>query len=416
MTGFNEDIARFRGNGPYLYINDKTLIDAASGTFNLPLGYTNKRLAEKLKQQIDRCTHLSSAFTKPLSEQILLKLRKHLPAGVDRMWLRDVSGSGAVEGAIRMAQKKTKRSGVISLFKSHHGQSLATARISGNAFRLEEFTANIDGSFKIPVPQSDLVEESKTQSAEINYFSQLEDFINFGSSGNIACMIIEPILGNGGNIVLPAEFYRQVRKICSQYGIVVIADEVQTGFGRTGSFFASTGYAKELDPDIIVFAKGAGGIGIPIGGILMKQALDVLEPYEHSSTSGANPLSLVALHETIEIIEDEHLLLQVQQNERYLKEGLLGLQQKYASISGVRGVGYMFGFDVPSPEIARMVIDIAYSNGLVIRGSRYGKGRAIKVRPPLICTRDHLTEVIRKLDVTFAQLACELEMMDEVTA
>lgn len=411
---FEKLITRYKGDGPYLHNGNRVMLDAASGTFNLPFGYTHARLASKLKQQIDRCAHLSSAYTKPIAEQILNRLKPHLPEGIDALWLRDVSGSGAVEGAIRMAQKYTGRSGVISLFMSHHGQSLATARISGNAFRLHHFNANIDGSFKIPVPDSELAGEQNNQSFNLNHFSELEDFITYGSSGNIACLIVEPILGNGGNIVLPVEFYRQVRKICNKYKIVLIADEVQTGFGRTGTFFATTGYAKELKPDILVFAKGAGGIGIPTGGILMKKKLDVLEAYEHSNTSGANPLSLTALHETIAILEEEKLLEKVQLNEIYLRDALLVLQSNHLLVTNVRGVGYMFGFDTPSPEIAAMAIDIAAEQGLIIRGSRYGKGRAIKVRPPLICDPIHIDEIIAKLDLTFTLLEQKINSTKEV--
>ncbi|PHM62718.1 aspartate aminotransferase family protein [Xenorhabdus ishibashii] len=394
-------LSRFIGHGPYLSIDGEKYIDAASGTFNLPLGYTNNRIAEKLKQQIDRCTHLSSAYTREMSQYILSKLIKYTPEGVDRIWLRDVSGSGAVECAIRIAQKSTGRSGVISLFLAHHGQSLATAQISGNAFRIKEFHINIDGSIKIPAPASVLAGQSQPSGEQ---FVDLEQFIQLGSNDNIACLIIEPIQGNGGNMVFPVAFYQRIRDICHQHGIIIIADEVQTGFGRTGTFFASTGYAKALEPDIIVFAKGAGGIGIPTGGVLMRRSLDILESFEHSSTSGSNPLSLVALNEIIDIIEDEHVLENVQQNEAYLRDGLLKLQHQYPEITGVRGVGYMYGFDTPTPEFAAQAIATANRHHLILRGSRYGKGRAIKVRPPLICTQEHLAEILHKLDLTFSEL------------
>jgi 4-aminobutyrate aminotransferase-like enzyme len=399
---FYERISRFIGNGPYLEIDGVKHIDAASGTFNLPLGYTNERIADKLKQQIDRCAHLSSACTWELSQLILDKLRKYTPEGIDHIWLRDVSGSGAVECAIRMAQKATGRSGVISLFLAHHGQSLATAQISGNAFRIKNFHVNIEGSLKIPVPPSVMAVPEETKNLE-NY-PDLEQIIQLGSSDNIACLIMEPVMGNGGNIVIPTDFYRHVRDICHKHGIVIIADEVQTGFGRTGTFFASNGYAKDLDPDIIVFAKGAGGIGIPTGGVLMKKELDVLESFEHSSTSGANPLSLTALNEIIDIIEEDNILANVKQNETYLRDGLLALQNKYADITGVRGLGYMFGFDTPSPEFAAQTIAIAANHCLIIRGSRYGKSGTLKVRPPLTCTRQHLDEIFSKLDATFAEM------------
>ena len=409
---FEKNLSRYQGDGPYLYVDDLKYIDAASGTFNLPLGYTHKRIADKLKQQIDRCAHLSSAYTWDMSQHILAKLTRYTPPGIDRIWLRDVSGSGAVECAIRMAQKYTRRPGVISLYLSHHGQSLATAQISGNAFRIKNFNVNIAGSFKIPTPPSVLAISDEETS--LNGYPDLEQILQLGSNDNIACLIIEPVMGNGGNIVMPQAFYRTLREFCHKHGIVIIADEVQTGFGRTGTFFASNGYAKELDPDIIVFAKGAGGIGIPTAGVLMKQKLDVLESFEHSSTSGASPLSLVALNEVIDIIEDEQILTNVKRNESVLRNGLLALQHKHAEITGVRGLGYMFGFDTPSPEYAAKAIKVAASHGLIIRGARYGKSNALKVRPPLICTQQHLQEILTKLDETFTQISQVYSLEKEV--
>lgn len=402
MKNFQQIQSKYKGEGPYLFIDNNKYLDAASGTFNLPVGYTHKRIADKLKEQIDRCIHLSSAYTGEMSHCILQKLLKYLPEKINRIWLRDVSGSGAVECAIRMAQKKTGRAGVISLFLAHHGQSMVTAEISGNAFRIKNFHVNIEGSLKIPVPPSIMADPQDTKS--MAGYPDLQQMIELGSRDNFACLLIEPIMGNGGNIVIPPDFYRYIRDICRKHGIVIIADEVQTGFGRTGSFFASTGYARDLDPDIIVFAKGAGGIGIPTGGVLMKEELDVLDSFEHSSTSGANMLSLVALNEIIDIIEDEKILENVKQNETYLRDGLLKLQNKYANISGVRGVGYMFGFDTPSPKFAAQAIAVAGSAGLIIRGARYGKSSTLKVRPPLICTREHLGEIFDKLDITFKKM------------
>lgn len=398
-----EALSQYHGHGPFLDINGTPYLDIASGTFNLPLGYTHPRLTEALQGQLTRCAHLSSAFTRPISELLLARLRPYLPEGIERMWLRDVTGSGAVEGAIRMAQKATGRSGVLSLFKSHHGQSMITAQISGNAFRLAHFHASLEGSLKIPHPQSVLsAEETSTPVGECPI--DLDEFIDQGSSDNIACVIVEPILGNGGNIVLSNAFFEELRALCTRRGIVLIADEVQTGFGRTGSFFASSGFAQALKPDMVVFAKGAGGIGIPTAGVLMKPEFDVLESFEHSSTAGANPLSLVAMESVIDVIEDESLLVHVQQHEKILRSGLLELQQRYAWVSGVRGVGFMYGFDVPSAAIANHIVEQAMAHGLIVRSSRYGRGNTVKVRPPLVCTAEHFQMIFERLDATLADI------------
>lgn len=395
-------LKRFRGDGSYLYIDGKKFIDAASGTFNLPLGYTNESIGARLKAQIDRGCHLSSTYTLEMSKIILQRLRKYLPKELSRIWLRDVSGSGAVECAIRMAQKRTGRSGVISLYLAHHGQSLATAQISGNAFRIRDFKIDVPGSVKIPIPPSVLADD--TQSGSARDFTDLDQLLEMGTSNNIACMIVEPILGNGGNIVLSQAFYEHIRAFCRRHDVILIADEVQTCFGRTGSFFASSGYASALDPDILVFAKGATGIGIPIGGVFMRPELDVLAFYEHSSTCGANPLSLIAMDETITIIEDQKILENVRENESYIRDALLDLQSRYQCVSDVRGLGYMYGFDTPSIDFAAELIRIADRNGLIIRGARYGRSTAIKIRPPLICKKEELKEIIEKLEKSLHEI------------
>lgn len=401
----NDILDRYQGDGVYLRVDGRRFIDAASGTFNLPLGYTNKSIADRLKAQIDRGCHLSSAYTLEMSQVILQNLRRYLPEDLSRIWLRDVSGSGAMECAIRMAQKHTKRSGVMSVYLAHHGQSLATAQISGNAFRLRDFNVVIPGSVKIPAPQSVLLDGKNIQ--ESDDFVDLDKILEMGTSDNIACMVLEPVLGNGGNIVLAQGFYAHVRDFCSRHNIVLIADEVQTGFGRTGTFFASNGYAKALDPDIIVFAKGATGIGLPVGGVVMRPRLDVLEFFEHSSTSGANPLSLIAMDETIKVIENDDLLARVRENEPFIQKSLLYLQEKYECVSNLRGLGYMYGFDMPSIKSASDLISTAHKNGLIIRGARYGHSSAIKVRPPLICGKLELEEIMEKLDQSLGKLCCE---------
>lgn len=399
-NSLEKQLERFQGDGAYLYIDGKKHIDAASGTFNLPLGYTNDSVGSRIKEQIDRGCHLSSSYTREMSQTLLERLRTYLPKDLSRTWIRDVSGSGAVECAIRMAQKHTGRSGVISFYLSHHGQSLATAQISGNAFRIQNFKVEIPGSIKLPFPPTTLADDSV--SCEENNFIDLEQVLEMGTNNNIACLILEPIMGNGGNIVIPQAFYRYIRSFCSKHNIVLIADEVQTCFGRTGTFFASSGYAKELDPDILVFAKGATGIGIPMGGVFMRPELDVLESFEHSSTCGANPLSLVAMDETINVLEKEEVINNVRVHEPFLRECLLKLQSKYDCISKVRGVGYMYAFDTPSVDFANKFIEAASENGLIVRGARYGRGSTVKVRPPLICKKKEIEEISDLLEKTIS--------------
>ncbi|WP_203723687.1 aspartate aminotransferase family protein [Actinoplanes teichomyceticus] len=397
MTGLPD----YAGDGIYLHVRGERYIDCASGTFNVSLGYNAPGIIAALHEQLDRVAHLSSEFTRDKSAEIFELMRDELPPHIGAFWLRDVTGSGANEAAIRIAQKATGRSDIFSLFLSHHGQTVGTTGISGNAFRQRSFTLPFANSVKIPAPDcGNCFYGQVADRCGMLCARRLEDFVEYASSGQVAAVVVEPVMGNGGNIVPPPDYYRVLRETCDKLGVLIIADEVQTGFGRTGSFFASTGYAAALRPDIITFAKGAGGVGIPVAGVLMRPELDVLESWEHSSTSGANPLALVALEETIRYIKDHRVLDNVAAVAGPLHRGLLALAAAFPSMSGVRGVGLMQAFDLPTSVDVEQFIALGRQHGLILRGSRYGFGRTVKVRPPLIITREQVDELLTRLHDT----------------
>ncbi|MFF4657766.1 aspartate aminotransferase family protein [Streptomyces sp. NPDC001381] len=396
------------GRGVHLYVDGRRYIDCASGTFNLSLGYALPEVTDALHAQLDRCAHLSSELTRPKSQEIFGLLRPFLPDHIESHWFRDLTGSTANECAVRIAQKATGRTDVVSLFLSHHGQSITATGMSGNAFRQRSFTLPFAGSLKIPAPDcANCFYRQTPHSCGMLCARRLEDFVEFASSGRVAALIVEPVLGNGGNITPPAGYFSVLREICDRHGILVIADEVQTGFGRTGTFFASTGFAKDLKPDIITFAKGAGGVGIPVAGVLMRKELDVLEPWEHSTTSGANPLALVALEATVKYIRDHDVLDNVALASKLLKDGLTELAADFGSVGAVKGVGLMLGFDLPSAAAVARFIAIARENGLIVRGSRYGFGNTVKVRPALTVSEDEVQDILHTLRTSLEQLESE---------
>lgn len=391
-------LSEYTGEGIYLHADGKRYIDCASGTFNLSLGYSAREVIEGLHQQLDRAAHLSSDFTKAKSAEVFGLMYEFLPPHIGAFWFRDITGSTANECAIRIAQKATGKTDIFSLFLSHHGQSVGSTGISGNAFRQRSFSLPFPGSIKIPAPDcANCFYSQVPEHCGMLCARRLEDFVEFASSGQVAALVVEPVLGNGGNIVPPPDYFRVIRETCDRLGILIIADEVQTGFGRTGSFFASTGFAADLRPDIITFAKGAGGVGIPVAGVLMRPELDVLEPWEHSSTSGANPLALTALEETIKYIKKYRVLDNVAAVSVSLKRGLVELRDRFPWVTNVRGVGLMQAFDLPTSTAVHTFLGHARRHGLILRGSRYGFGRAVKVRPPLIITEEQVADVLARL-------------------
>ena len=392
------DWHKIRGDGVWLHVGEQSYIDCASGTFNLSLGYSAPDVLAALHEQIDRCCHLSSELTGAKSHDIFESLRQYLPAHIDSYWFRDIVGSTAVECAVRIAQKASGKTEIVSLFGSHHGQAIAATGISGNAFRQASFRLPFVGSLKVPAPDCNNCFYKQTpDSCGMLCATRLNDFVEYASSGQVAAVIIEPILGNGGNIVPPAKYFVALREVCDSHGILIIADEVQTGFGRTGEFFASNGFARALRPDIITFGKGAGGVGIPVAGVLMRRELNVLEPWEHSSTSGANPLALVALQATIDYINRYDVLANVRAVSPLLRAGIDRLADAFGCVENVRGEGLMLGFDLPDSASVAAFIGLARKHGLLVRGSRYGFGRTVKVRPPLIVHATEITEILHGL-------------------
>jgi 4-aminobutyrate aminotransferase-like enzyme len=393
------------GDGVNLYVRGRRYIDCASGTFNLSLGYSNRDVIDALHVQLDRSAHLPSDITRVKSAEIFEQLQPYLPDHIESYWFRDIIGSTANECAIRIAQKATGRTDIVTLFLSHHGQSVTATGVSGNAFRQRGFSLPFANSVKIPAPDCNNCFYGQTRGTCGTMCAyRLEDFIEFASSGRVAALLIEPILGNGGNIVPDPEYFAVLREICDRHGILIIADEVQTGFGRTGEFFASNGFARDLRPDIITFAKGAGGVGIPVAGVVMRKELDVLEPWEHSTTSGANPLALVALEETIKYIRKNNVLANVRAMSIILKNGLQRLAEAFDLVSNVKGEGLMLAFDLPTSDHVTAFIAAAKERGLIVRGSRYGFGNTVKVRPALIVSKSEIGEILAGLRQTLLDL------------
>jgi len=222
-------------------------------------------------------------------------------------------------------------------------------------------------------------------------------------------MIIEPILGNGGNIVPPLGYFKRLRKLCDENNMLLIADEVQTGVGRTGTMFASELF--DIQPDLITLAKGLGGIGVPVAAVLMQSRLNVLEKHEHSFTSGSNLISVTAAKSTLEVVSEPGFLDAVKRKGILLGGLLQELALKYPSIGEARGVGLMWGLEIvgdhnePDTPKTNAIIDRAFEDQhLILRSSRYGFGNVVKVRPSLTTTEDELVEIVDRLDSVLASV------------
>lgn len=380
------------GRGVFLYDSDgNEFLDCASATFNLSLGYGHPVVLDAMKLQMDELIHVTSSFQTPAINTLSRMLVDAAPANIVAAHLKVSGGSEANEGAIKMAQRATGRRDVISMFRSHHGQTVMTAGLSGNGFRRENLDFTVAN--KVIVPDAHCYRCFYRTTPDVCGMlcaDQISDFVEYASSGSVAAVIVEPISGNGGNIVPPLDYFPQLRKVCDELGIKLIFDEIQTGIGRTGRMFAAEHFGVE--PDAITVAKGLGGSGAQVAAILTSESLAGLPINEHSFTYGGNLMAAAAGIATMSVVNDEAFLRNVRETGAYILSRLYELQQRVPAIGDVRGVGLMIGIEMIKPDghedvaLANQLAELAMQYGLIIRTSRYGRGSVLKIRPPLILT------------------------------
>lgn len=399
-----EDLVLERGDGIYLYDSDgKKYLDCEAATFNLSLGYSNKEVIEAAKKQMDNLIHAPSAYqTKPVNN-LVKKLVECSPDNLTKVHLKVASGSEANEGAVKIAMHHTGKRDILSQFRSHLGGTMMTTAMSGNAFRRKPFPDMCSGCLHIPDPYCyRCFYGQKPETCNMLCVERINDFIECAGSGETACLIMEPISGNGGNIVPPKKYFSAVKKLCEEQKMEFILDEIQTGFGRTGKMFASQYF--DIKPNMITFAKGLGGTGFQIAGILTEDRLADLDGCYHSFTFGANSMACAAGAKTIEIISRPGFLENVTKCGDYIMKRLYGMQKKYKFMGDIRGVGLMIGVEVikedgsEDVDLTNHIAHEAKNQGLLIRTSRYGRGNVFKIRPALNITPDQCVEMCDKVD------------------
>ncbi|UKD51070.1 aspartate aminotransferase family protein [Amycolatopsis sp. FU40] len=398
-----------RGEGIYLYdLEDKEYIDCASATFNLSLGYGHPAVVSAIQQQAAELIHVTSSFQSAPISDLVRRLVEISPKNLTKVHLKVSGGSEANEGAVKMAQYATGKKDVITLFRSHLGQTMMMASLSGNAFRRQPFPLTYPGGLHVPDPYCFRCFYGQTrETCGLMCVDRIDDFIEFASSGRVAAVMVEPVSGNGGNIVPPDGYFQQLRKFCDERDIALIFDEIQTGIGRTGQMFAAQHF--DVQPDAITVGKGLGGAGAQVAGILTNERLAGLPGNHHSFTYGANLLAAAAANATVDIIRQPEFLANVRSVGNHILARLAELKKSYPAIGDVRGIGLMLGMEIIEPDNSPAVkatnhlAAAAQRHGLIIRTSRYGYGNVLKIRPPLIMTHDEADIVCDRLEMLFRE-------------
>jgi 4-aminobutyrate aminotransferase-like enzyme len=311
---------------------------------------------------------------------------------------------------MKLARLYTGKHEFISLHASFHGRSWGTLSITGNQGRKKRGGPYAPGVSFAPVPYAyrSLWPNDPEQCAR-HCAKCLEDVIRFETSGDVAAFIAEPVLGEGGIIVPPKNYFREIKKVLDQHGILFIADEVQSGFGRTGKMFAIEHYG--VDPDILVTAKGIAD-GFPLSAFTTRPEIaDAYKPGDHLSTFGGNPVSCAAALANIEVLQDENLPARAAEIGDYAMRKLRELQKQNPVIGEVRGAGLMIGIELvrdekltPANSEAEAIRDALLKRGVLVGvGGVYGN--VVRFQPPLIISKEQIEHGLNAFATALAEVA-----------
>lgn len=398
-----------RGEGAYLWDhNDRRYLDFTSGIGVTNTGHCHHEVVAAIHEQADLVLHLqqNTAFHPPML-RLIEELQKVLPSELDTFYFAN-SGAEAVEGALKLARQVTKRPNIIVFQRGFHGRTVGTMSLSTakTIFRAG-YQPLMPGVMLAPYAYCYRCPKAEANPAEFGFDKDCSwaieeiDFILHSQTApwETAAILVEPILGEGGYVVPPKRFLKGLRKICDDNGILLIADEIQCGFGRTGRFFAFEHF--DIEPDILIMAKGLAS-GLPLSCVASKRKImDEMVPGSHGGTYGGNVLSCAAAVATIKIIKEENLPKNAARLGEKLLNRLVEFKDKYDGIGDVRGLGLMAGVEfvkpdgkIPDKEKAMAVKKTCIENGMLILtcGTHDNITRWI---PPLIINDEQLEEGLK---------------------
>ncbi|GAB2580117.1 aminotransferase class III-fold pyridoxal phosphate-dependent enzyme [Streptomyces capparidis] len=386
------DTVLVRGEGVRCWDSTgREYLDCISGTFNLLLGHNHPEVMAAVREQTEELVFANSSFQTLATNRVMEELVKLSPANLTRVNLRSSGGSTANEGAIKIAQYHTGCRDVIVPFRGHVGQTLAAAGLNGSSRMRAPFPHRFPGALHVPGPYCLRCFYRQTpDTCGMLCVERIDDFITYAGSGSVACVLVEPISGVGGNVVPPTGYLRQLKEFCDARGILLIFDEIQTAFGRTGQMFAADLFG--VQPHMMTLAKGLTGSGLPLAAILTEEWMADWDRSLHGFTYGGHNLAAAAAVKTLEIVQRPGFLDNVRRTGAVLTDRLRALGQDHPVIGDVRGPGLMLGVELVRPDGSAAVEQAnAYQrelqrHGVLTRVSEHGLGNVIELRPPLITT------------------------------
>ena len=408
---YQEPLVIARAKDQYVWDADgHQYLDFLGGIVTVSVGHCNPEIDAKVHRQIDTLQHVSTLFANEPQAALARKIASLTPGGQLTKSFFTNSGTEANETAILTARCYTGSDQIVALRHSYHGRSAMAMTLTGQ------------GPWRLGPPQAGVVHAHNAYcyrcpfgltypDCEVRCALDVEELIRTTTGGRIAAFIAEPIQGVGGSVCPPPEYFGIVYDIVRKYGGLCIADEVQTGFGRTGAHY--WGFQNwGVVPDMVTMAKGIGN-GAPLGAVTTRtEVAQHLGQRLHFNTFGGNPVSMAQGLAVLEIIDEEHIQQNAKEVGGYLKAKLLELQKKHALIGEVRGIGLMLGVELvkdrkskePATAETADVAEKAKDRGLLIgKGGLYGN--VIRIKPPMCITKADCDFLVDCLDECLTEAA-----------
>jgi acetylornithine/N-succinyldiaminopimelate aminotransferase len=369
QTYGRQPLALKEGKGAVVWdVEGRPYIDCVAGIAVNNVGHAHPNVVEAISKQAHKLIHTSNIYyteEQVRLAELLVKVSPHQKAFFCN------SGAEANEGAIKLARKYTGKGEIIAMENSFHGRTITTITATGQHKYKKNFGPLTPGFKHVPYGDVEAVREAITDKT--------------------AAVLVEPIQGEGGIIIPPEGYLEELKKVCHENDVLLIFDEVQTGFGRTGEMFASQTF--KVAPDITTLAKAIAG-GFPMGAVLASEEVgNAFEPGDHAATFGGGPLACAAALASIQTIQDEGLLAQSRSRGECFKTQLKDLFQEYGMVEDVRGRGMMLGMEMGMP--CASMVDEMRQQGVLVNCTA---GNVLRFVPPLVITTEQINEVTDSLD------------------
>jgi 4-aminobutyrate aminotransferase len=395
-------------------VDGNRFLDFAAGIAVVSTGHCHPEVVAAIQKQAAQLIHMSGTdFYYPNLVELAERLAAIAPGKEAKRVYFGNSGTEAVEAAIKLARYHTHREKIIAFYGCFHGRTLGSLSLTASkAVQRKGFGSLLSGVHHIPYPYSYRCPYGKQQEScctECAAFLEGELFKRLVDPEDVAAVFVEPIQGEGGYVPAPKDFLLELQRICRKHGILLVADEVQCGMGRTGKWWA--GDHSGLEPDILCVAKGIAS-GMPLGATIARASVMDWKPGAHASTFGGNPVCIAASLKTIDLLESKYI-----ENARRMGEFIFsriaGWRHRHKIVGDIRGKGLMIGIEFVRDQKTRekakdlrdRVVDMLFEQGILVLGA--GEN-TLRLSPPLVIDDEQADFVIRALDAAISKVETTL--------